>query len=119
MSENNNSFPIISQTQSDTDDMSVYEESDNEDSPITDDSKGSEYDDVAKQLNFIIYETIEYLSAKLKVITDHIHLAGILEFTIEYINGDQSLYSIGLIKYGYPLDDDTYVLSNDLGHIYN
>ena len=61
----------------------VYEKSDNEDSPITADSQGSEYDDIANQFNVANNDTNDYLAAELNDIIDHRYLAVILEFKVE------------------------------------
>ena len=65
-SVNNNSLPIVSQTQDDTGNAPVDDYSDNEDIPIASDSKGSEHNNIAKQLNVAMDRIDYYLAAELK-----------------------------------------------------
>ena len=69
-------------------------DSDSEDSPIASDSKGSEHDNIAKQLNISINKTDDYLAAELKAITAHRYLACILELKVEYTNGEELFHPI-------------------------
>ena len=49
--------------------------------------------------------------------TDHRYLAVILEVKVDYINGEQSLGPIGLIKDENPHAVANYVMFNDLGPV--
>ena len=61
----------------------------------------------------------DFLSAELKSITDHRYIAGILEFNLEYTNGDTLWHPIALVKDKNPHATANYVVSNDLGLISN
>ena len=56
-------------------------------------------DEIIKQLNNVFDDTDEYLSTELKAIGDHVYSAGVLEFKVEYINGDVMWHPIDLVKY--------------------
>ena len=64
-------------------------------------------------------ESDDYLSAEIKSIIDHRYVAGILEFKLEYTNGDTSWHPLALVKYEDAHATANYFLSNDLGYISN
>ena len=43
-----------------------------------------QFNDIAKQLNNVCYDTDDYLSAEIKPIIDHKCSNGVLEFKVEY-----------------------------------
>ena len=64
-------------------------------------------------------DTDDFLSCELKFILNHRYLASILEFELEYDNGEISWHPLDLVK-----DEDShtyarYILGNDLGSISN
>ena len=61
----------------------------------------------------------DYLYTEIEDITKHPHLSDILEFNLEYINGDTSWHPISLIKDECPHNVANYVVKNDLGLISN
>ena len=96
--ENDNTLTVVMQNQCDNGTQPVDNDFNIEDRPIVSDSKGSEHDNIAKQLNVAIDRIDDYLDDELKVITDHRYLASILELKVDYNNGEKSWHPIGLIK---------------------
>ena len=57
---------------------------------ITTSIKGSGQDDIDSHVNAVFDRGDDYLAAELTSITDHRYLSGVLEFNVEYSNGDLS-----------------------------
>ena len=85
---NDDTFPVVSQTQDEIVTQPVDDGFGNENSPISSNSKGSEHDDISKQLNTVIDKTYDYLAVEIKAIDDHMYLADILEVKVEYAHGE-------------------------------
>jgi hypothetical protein len=117
--DNDTSFPIVSQTQSEYGADSLCDPSDEEDNPITASIKGSEKDDIATHVNTVFDQGDDYLAAELHSITNHRCLSGVLEFKVEYSNGDLSWHPIDLVKDEDPHAVANYIIKNDLGPVYN
>ena len=84
---NVNDLPtIVSQTQTEIKDS--YEGSDDEESPISIISDAPQFDKISRQLNNIFDDTDDYLSVELKSIIDLSFSNDVLEFKVEYTNGD-------------------------------
>ena len=109
----------MSQTHSEYGADSLCDPSDDEDSPITTSIRGSEHDAVATHVNTVFDQGDDYLAAELHYITDHRYLAGILEFKVEYSNGDISWHPIDLVKDEDPHAVANYIMSNDFGDVCN
>ena len=109
----------MSQTQSEYGADSICDASDEEDNPITTSIKGPEKDDIATHVNTVFDQGDDYLAAELHSITNHRCLAGVLEFKVEYSNGDLSWHPIDLVKDEDPHAVANYIIKNDLGPVYN
>ena len=110
---NGNNLPsIVSQTQ--TGINNSYVDSNDEESPITMSSDGPQFDEIVKQLSSVFNDTNDYLSVELKSIIDHRSSNGVLEFKVEYINGDKKCHHIDVIKDKDPYATANYIMTHDL-----
>ena len=91
-------LPVVSQTQEDYDDISVFEGYDNKDVPITLATEGSCHNSIAAHLNSVFDDTDDFLSTMLLSILDHRYFTGILEYKLQYSNGDIPQYPLDLVK---------------------
>ena len=86
-------YPLIfSQTQMGINDS--YADSDDEERSITESSKGPQFVEISKQLNNVFDDTNKYLSVELKAIITHRYSTSVLEFKVEYTNGNVTWYRI-------------------------
>ena len=81
----------------------------------TDDS----HDPIITNVNTVFDDGDYYLAAETVSILDHHYMGGILEFKVEYSNGDISWYPLELVKGENPQATAQYILGNDLGRILN
>ena len=81
---------VVSQTQEKHDSKSVFDVYDTEDDPVTSLTEGPGQDLINTYLNSVFDDTDDSLSFELKAILNHGYLAGILEFELEYDNGEIS-----------------------------
>ena len=61
----------------------------------------------------------DFLSAEIEAIIDHRYLGGILEFNLEYTNGDMSWHPITAVMDEDPHATANYIIDNDLGPVSN
>ena len=65
-----------------------FTESGEEETPITMTSDKPQFDEITEQLNNLFDDAGYYLSAELKAIIGHKSSNGVLEFKVEFTNGD-------------------------------
>ena len=111
--------PVNKQHQSPPHLVEDVDSDDEEPDPIDIRNEEADYDEIASNVNNFFDDSDDYLSAELKSITDHRYLNGILEFEVQYTDGETEWHPIDLVQ-----DDDayavaTYVLTHDLGPISN
>ena len=82
--------------------------------PIDIISNVPQFDTIAKQLNNVFDDTDDYLSTELKDIIGRRSSNGILEFKVEYINGDVEWHPSDLGKDEEPHTTANYIIDNDL-----
>ena len=84
------SSPIVGQTQSKYEAKSLCNLSDDEDSHIITSIRDSEQNDIATHINTIFDQVDDYLAVEIHDITDHRYLSGVLEFQVERSDGELS-----------------------------
>ena len=89
---------IVSQTQ-EAFGNSPYPSLDNEEGCLAAQADDSEFGPVAAQINSVFDDKDDSLSDEIKAITSHRYLGGILEFNLEYTNGDMSWYPITVVTF--------------------
>ena len=74
---------------------------------------------INNHLNSVFDDTDDFLSCELKSILNHRYLTRVLEFKLEYDNGEISWYPLDLVKDEDPHVCAIYIVCNDLSPIYN
>ena len=70
-------------------------------------------------MNSVFDEKDNFISAKIQTTIDHRYMDVILDFDLEYTNGDTWWHHITVVKDKDPHTTDNYVISNDMGPISN
>ena len=87
--------------------ITPYPSLDNEEGCLAAQADNSEFGQAAAQINSVFNDIDDFLSAEIEAITDHPYLGRILEFNLEYTNGDMSWHPITAV-----MDEDPYATAN-------